>query len=127
VAHLYHFCALLPASQHVDLRPDFIYAQDKPAKVILPLCVDAAVRVAYSRRTWLSEGNAKKDAAFEAYVALYKAGLVNDNLMPLLKHDSIEELTMGVQKRPSIVKASAQMNPWIEVARAWAIRLDQNE
>jgi dsRNA-specific ribonuclease len=120
VAHLYHFCALLPASQHVDLRPDFIFADDKPAKVILPLCVDVAVREAHGRRIWLSERNSKKDAAFEAYVALYEAGLVNDNLMPLLKHDSIEEeFTMAVEKRPSIVQASAQMEPWTEVARAW--------
>jgi dsRNA-specific ribonuclease len=88
------------------------------------LCVDAAVRVAYGRRIWLSERNAKKDVAFEAYVALHKAGLVNDNLMPLLKHESIEEeLALGIEKRPSIVRASAQMNPWIEVARAWSCQV----
>jgi dsRNA-specific ribonuclease len=88
------------------------------------LCVDAAVRVAYSREIWQSERNAKKDAAFEAYVALYKNGLVNDNLMPLLKHDSIEdEFAMGIEKRPSIVQASAQINPWIGVARAWSYQV----
>jgi dsRNA-specific ribonuclease len=68
----------------------------------------------------MSERNAKKDAAFQAYVALYKAGLVNDNLMPLLKDELFEEeLPMGVEKRPSMVEASAQINPWIEVASAW--------
>jgi dsRNA-specific ribonuclease len=121
VAHLYHFCALLPASQHADLRPEFICPEGKPAKVILPLSVDVAVREAHGRRAWLSERNAKKDAAFEAYIALFKAGLVNDHLMPLLKHDSIEEeLTIGIEKRPSIVPASAQINPWTEIARAWS-------
>ncbi len=45
---------------------------------------------------------------------------MNDNLMPLMKHDSTEEeLATGVEKRPSIVQANAIMNPWIEVARAW--------
>lgn len=68
-----------------------------------------------------------KDAAFEAYVALYKAGLVNDNLMPLLKHESTEdELAMGIEKRSLIVQASAQMNPWIEVARAWSRQVGPN-
>jgi hypothetical protein len=68
-----------------------------------------------------------KGAAFEAYVALYKAGLVNDNLMPLLKHESTEEeLAMGIEKRSSIVQASAQMNPWIEVARAWSRQVGPN-
>ena len=47
--------------------------------------------------------------------------LVNDNLMPFLKNESIEEeLAMGIEKRLSVVQASAQMNPWIEVARAWS-------
>jgi hypothetical protein len=27
---------------------------------------------------------AKKDAAFQGYIALYREGLVNDNLLPLL-------------------------------------------
>lgn len=48
---------------------------------------------------------------------------MNDNLMPLLKHESIEELAMGIEKRPSIVQASAQMNPWVEVARAWSCQV----
>lgn len=123
VSHLYHFCALLPASPYVDVRPVFIFTPGKPAKVLLPLCVDAAVRVAYSQRIWLSERNAKKDAAFQSYVALYKAGLVNDNLMPLLKDDPFqEEFARGVEKRPSLAQASAQINPWIDVASAWIRR-----
>jgi dsRNA-specific ribonuclease len=86
----------------------------------LPLSVDAAVRYAQSQKIWQSERNARKDAAFEAYVALYKAGLVNDNLMPLLKKDYAgEELKSGVEKRPSMVEASQQYNPWVGVAQAW--------
>ena len=122
--HLYHFCATLPTTQYVDLRPDFICSADAAglvrATVILPLSVHEKVRTATSRTAWESEKNAIKDAAFEAYVALYKAGLVNDNLLPL-RHDEVtDELTTStVEKRASIVKVREQLNPWINIARAW--------
>jgi hypothetical protein len=90
VTRLNYFCSRLLAIQHVDCHPEFIFAENAPAKVVLLLCVDAAVRIAWSRKIWLSEQNARKDAAFEAYMALYRAGLVNDNLIPLLKTDPME-------------------------------------
>lgn len=132
VAHLYHFCATLPAKDYADLRPEFICSEDKGglvrAKVILPLSVNEKVRIAESRDSWMCEKNAMKDAAFEAYIALYRAGLVNDNLLPLLRHDAIEdELTMStVEKRASIVIVHEQLNPWIEIARAWTKSEDSN-
>lgn len=125
IKHLYHFCATLPAREYVDMRPDFICYNSgtfqKPsisAKVILPLSVNEAVRIAASHRTtWLSEKNAIKDAAYEAYLALYRAGLVNDNLLPLLRHDPLlEELTNSViESRPSLVAVSEQLDIWSTV------------
>ncbi len=124
VAHLYHFCVTLPKKEYADLRPEFICDESGGlvrAIVILPLSVNEKVRTAESQRSWLSEKNAMKDAAFVAYVALYHAGLISDNLLPLLRHDPVrDELTSStVEKRASIVSVRDQMNPWNEVARAW--------
>jgi hypothetical protein len=124
VAHLYHFCATLPKKEYADLRPEFICDESGGlvrARVILPLSVNEKVRTAESQGSWLSEKNAIKDAAFVAYVALYHAGLISDNLLPLLRHDQVtDELTSSTaEKRTSIVSVRNQMNPWNEVARAW--------
>jgi dsRNA-specific ribonuclease len=118
VSHLYHFCATLPAKAYVDLRPDFICtevdANRQRARVILPLSVDAAVRFASSKDTWTSEKNAIKDAAFEAYLGLYRAGLVNDNLLPLLRHgiDVTELTSTRIETRASLMEVNEQMVPW---------------
>jgi dsRNA-specific ribonuclease len=48
MAHLYQFCATLPAKEYVDLRPDFICSDDGRGQircqVILPLSVNANLR-----------------------------------------------------------------------------------
>jgi dsRNA-specific ribonuclease len=94
-----------------------------PPKVVLPLCVDASVRIAQGRNNLgdkYSEKNAKKDAAFEAGVALYKAGLLNDHLMPLLpKIDMGNELGETLEKPPSMVQAKPLIQPWVQVAQTW--------
>ncbi|TVY48374.1 Dicer-like protein [Lachnellula occidentalis] len=120
--HLYHFCAKLPATEYVDLRPEFICTEDEGlvrATVILPLSVDKMVRVASSQTSWSSEKNAIKDAAFEAYMALYKAGLVNDHMLPLLRHgvDVDDLLSSKVETRASLMTVKDQLNPWIGVAQ----------
>jgi hypothetical protein len=122
--HLYHFCATLPAKEYVNRRPEFICSgvgAGLRARANLPLSVDAAARTTESQNLSLSGKNAIKDAAFEAYVALYKAGLVNDNLLPLLRHDEItDELTSStVEKRASIMSLNELRNPWIDIAKAW--------
>ncbi|KAF7895452.1 uncharacterized protein EAF01_009414 [Botrytis porri] len=126
LAHLYHFCSVLTTKDFVDLRPDFIYSSNSgskyvSAKVVLPGSVSQILRVHRSRRSWLSEKSAAKDAAFEAYLALYKGGLVNDNLLPLMVHDKvIDELTSKpVDTRASFLEVKERFNPWIDIARAW--------
>jgi dsRNA-specific ribonuclease len=126
ISHLYHFCATLPAKEFGNTTPDFIFSSEPGseyvrAKVVLPPSVSEKVRVHESRGVWLSEKQAAKDAAFEAYVALYNAGLINDNLLPLMVHDElIDELTSKpVDTRASLVTVKERMNPWLEVARAW--------
>ncbi|KAM0128328.1 hypothetical protein ACHAP3_008380 [Botrytis cinerea] len=124
--HLYHFCSVLTTKDFVDLRPDFVYSSELGseyvrAKVILPGSVSKPLRVHESRGSWLSERSAAKDAAFEAYSALYRGGLVNDNLLPLMVHDKvIDELTSKpVDTRASLLEVKERLNPWIDIARAW--------
>ncbi|TVY20766.1 Dicer-like protein 2 [Lachnellula arida] len=122
LSHLYHFCATLPRKEYVDLRPEFICTEVGGlvrATVILPLSVNENVRVASSQTSWSSEKNAIKDAAFEAYMALYKAGLVNDHMLPLLRRgvDVDDLLSSKVETRASLMTVKDQLNPWIGVAQ----------
>ncbi|QSZ33077.1 hypothetical protein DSL72_002662 [Monilinia vaccinii-corymbosi] len=130
MVHLHHFCSVLTAKEFVDPRPDFVYSSESgskygqarcKARVILPISVPESLRVHESRGTWLSEKGAAKGAAFEAYVALYKGGLVNDNLLPLMVHDRlIDELTSKpVDTRPSLLMVKEILDPWFDITRAW--------
>ncbi|MCJ1246310.1 Dicer-like protein 2 [Trapelia coarctata] len=115
---------------------EFVYADPKPifsfeevsiapqarliqGRVVLPKSVDVSARQAQGQAFWKSERLAKQDAAFEAYVALYRAGLVNDNLLPLVAYD--EEALKAyseVEKRPGLVFAKQQLSPWPALAVA---------
>ena len=60
------------------------------------------------------------DAAFEAYVGLYHAGLVNDNLLPLPNYDKdAAKAYAEVAKRPAVANINAKYDPWPAVAAAW--------
>ncbi|KAL9001364.1 MAG: hypothetical protein Q9169_000255 [Polycauliona sp. 2 TL-2023] len=128
VSHLYHFCATLPISQLSRIAPFFTYQDSSrgegeravTAKVVLPISVDVSVRNASSQSTWMSEKNAKRDAAFEAYKQLYNAGLISDNLLPIRGDDEdIADVKAEVGKMPSLVQVASQANPWGLVARLW--------
>ena len=128
VQHLYHFCATLPAAPYVDSNPIFTFEEHDSggdrifvsAKVLLPNSVDVSVRSACSKSSWITEKMARKDAAFEAYKALHHAGLVNDNLLPLGHVDeAVDEAYGAVEKRPSIVKVSDQIDVWPSIAQCW--------
>ena len=88
------------------------------ATVTLPTSIESSLRQFSSSQLWRSQINARRDAAFEAYIALYRAGLVNDNLLPLLSHDEAE-VSSAVEKRPSLVICAEQFNPWSKIAIAW--------
>ena len=122
VTHLHHFCAKVTADRFVDPRPQFTKIEDHYGgehqstsvrmKVILPPTLKQELRTATSTKSWASEKNAKRDAAFEAYLNLYRAGLVNDNLLPL-EIMNPDELTMDwTDGGPAIVSASDLTNPW---------------
>ena len=90
------------------------------AEVTLPVCVDPSVRQTLGQSTWITEKSAKRDAAFEAYVRLYHAGLISENLLPISIYDeSIAEAETIVQKIASLVEISGQIDPWRSVAQSW--------
>ncbi|KAK5684556.1 Dicer-like protein 2 [Elasticomyces elasticus] len=120
-AHLNHFCSVstLQASNYVDTRPDYFAEKTADglkwaATVTLPSFLHQDIRTASSRETWLSEAAAINDAAFEAYVALYKAGLLNDNLLPLVKEPVVEEGEHVDQ--PSLIEVADRLDPWAVLA-----------
>ena len=61
---------------------------------------------------------AKKDAAFQGYIALYREGLINDNLLPLL--GEVEEISAGVETRSAFEDVSTIRNPWEDISKAWS-------
>ncbi|KAJ0328105.1 hypothetical protein COL5a_005309 [Colletotrichum fioriniae] len=122
--HLDHICRILSPGEFIDWRPDYIIdktntngAPDLRATVHLPSYLPASVRSTESHLTWKSEQNATKDAAFQAYRNLYKAGLVNDNLLPFKPEDFVP----GIDKRAAILQVNGLLNAWIGVAKAWKV------
>lgn len=119
--HLEHFCRLLARGEFVDARPDYIIGHSSDAAeatmtatVILPSTLPRNVRTANSKYLWKSEKNATKDAAFQAYLALYNAGLVNDHLLPFEP-----EQIPGIETRAAIERVESVFVPWAHVAQAW--------
>ncbi|OAR02866.1 hypothetical protein LLEC1_01755 [Akanthomyces lecanii] len=119
--HLEHFCRVVSPGQYTDSRPDYVvkFAEDGDnlavsAEVFLPATLPGKLRRFQSSRPWKSEANAMKDAAFQAYLALFRAGLVNKNLLPLETN-----IDFGVETRAAIVGVQTLFEPWTEVASAW--------
>lgn len=86
--------------------------------MILTSVLEPSLREISGKGSWKTERMAKRDAAFQAYLALYKAGLVNDNLMP--KHcEGRSDTAEPIEKRQNLVRISARFNPWIGIAKMW--------
>ncbi|KAK2819432.1 hypothetical protein FQN49_007854 [Arthroderma sp. PD_2] len=120
--HLYHFCSTL-CCEFADNQPEFVVSKavvgdSITAKVLLPTVLDPKFREFEGVQTWKTEKMAKRDAAFQAYLQLYKAGLVNDHLMP--EHcQTTDEETAQIEKRSSMATCSEVFNPWLTVASRW--------
>ncbi|KAI1376087.1 hypothetical protein F4677DRAFT_95475 [Hypoxylon crocopeplum] len=122
-SHLEHFCRKISTQQHADSRPYYIFKQTHTslgppqitATVVLPMSLLPELRRVESSGLWYSEKNASKDAAFQAYVAIYRAGLLNDNLLPPLRDDFLED----IETRAGLTEVHGRWNPWTRIARAW--------
>ncbi|KAK0849210.1 Dicer-like protein 2 [Friedmanniomyces endolithicus] len=123
-AHLSHFCSVstLRVSNYVDTRPDYVAQQSAKgwtAIVTLPSFLHEDIRTASSAEVWHSEAAAIKDAAFEAYVALHKADLLSDNLLPLVAEPSPEEGEQHADQ-PSLVEVADRTSSWCPLAHQMA-------
>lgn len=113
---------MLPTDQYVGNQPTISFEEDSTrlvrGTVTLPNSVHPAVRRAQGKRWWRTEKAAGKDAAFQAYKALWEYGLVNDNLLPLTRKPELrlaEDMAM-----PAILECSAQYDPFMEMSLDWA-------
>lgn len=62
---------------------------------------------------------AQKDAAFQAYMALHFAGLVNDNMLPARQETDDQAAQFQIpDHRPALVEVAPPFDPWISVARS---------
>lgn len=120
--HLDHFCRALSRGEFIQARPDYITKMDHidtgtvwTCTVVLPSFLPADVRKAEGSQPWPNEKAAIKDAAFQAYVKLYHAGLLNDNLLPYAPKE-----IPGIEAREPISLVDHSFSPWIQVARDWA-------
>lgn len=121
-SHLDHFCATLSSRKYVDFSPDYLIEKvvDEhalagtpnliKATVLLPVSLPPEIRQATSIRAWSSETNACKDAAFQAYRALYEAELIDDHLLPLKE----EDFGIEIEGRPGmIVSNTPDVSPFV--------------
>ncbi|KJZ70376.1 hypothetical protein HIM_10220 [Hirsutella minnesotensis 3608] len=118
---LQHFCSTLCKGEFVESHPEYILKRHSDgstpylsAIVLLPPFVPESLRRICGCRTWLSEKNATKDAAFQAYLALYKAGLINENLLPFRFDNS-----SGIESRTAETIVQPPYNPWYRITEAW--------
>ncbi|KAI2632049.1 hypothetical protein GGR54DRAFT_582008 [Hypoxylon sp. NC1633] len=127
-SHLEHFCSKISLRQYIHSRPYYIFERTHisgqifphvTATVVLPMSLPPNLRRVEGSGLWYSEKNAAKDAAFRAYVAIYKAGLLNDNLLPLK-----DEFLQDSESRAGMTEAHEQWNPWIRIAHAWCHETD---
>jgi dsRNA-specific ribonuclease len=125
--HLEHFCSKLPKVAYVDEpRPEFVLIRAAgvgiSAKVILPTFVDTELRQ-FSGSLCKTERMAKREAAFQAYLGLYRAGLVNDNLLPAVVPEMQDAMSIQIESRESMCQTTSRLNPWREIATSF----DMNE
>lgn len=108
---------------YTETRPEFIMIEDLvgnyfTGRVILPSLIDPSLRETRGISAWKTERMAKRDAAFQAYIRLYEAGLVNDHLLP--RHcESRYQAGTHIEKRANFEKVNGPINPWIAVAQEW--------
>jgi dsRNA-specific ribonuclease len=124
VSHIHHFCACLPPDPYVDLSPAYSYTENPrteliSATVTLPACLIPEVRTAKALREWRTERSAARDASFQAYTALYQAGLLNDHMLPL-SHSWADEEQDDHEDMPATIEITPQLDPWKQFAQAWS-------
>ena len=120
---LQHFCSKLADTPFTPREPIYTFTPEPPASVqcsvLLPSGIAPSLRKFHSA-TWKAYKQARQDAAFEAVSGLYKAGLLDEHLMPALSADEeVSSALVEVIGRPSITLAEEQYDPLPAIAAAW--------
>src|SRR5690606_1778200 len=82
IPHLHPSSAVIPHSQYVDMRPYYYNQKDGDlwtCELTLPIAIPPELRKYRAKHMWKAEKMAERDAAFQAYINLYKNGLIDDN------------------------------------------------
>ncbi|KIX93481.1 uncharacterized protein Z520_10901 [Fonsecaea multimorphosa CBS 102226] len=129
---LARFCAKLPRTDESEQSSPIFCVEGEPgvevaAKVYLPTTLPPGLQNAESKFSWRTEKKAKQDAAFQAYLALYKAGLVTEHLLPpewpkeADTNCSIEQKDSddAIEKRESDYNVQSQQDPWPMLMELW--------
>ncbi|KAI0052736.1 P-loop containing nucleoside triphosphate hydrolase protein [Auriscalpium vulgare] len=138
IEHLNHFCSIIPHSGRGNHAP--VYDVDPPeyppewhsyggsmplydgpygCTVTLPKLVDPAFRTFSTPCLHRTKISAKRHVAFQAYMALYEHGLLNENLLPLTSvlepelEDEVRNLLKEVEKRDGTARVTSQLDPWV--------------
>ncbi|OAG37503.1 hypothetical protein AYO21_08235 [Fonsecaea monophora] len=121
---LSRFCAKLPRIDECEQSSPIFYLEGEPgvelvAKVVLPDTLPPSLRQAESKFTWRTERRAKQDAAFQAYLALYHAGVVTEYLLPP-EWPKKEDPDGSIEKRDREYDVQNQHDPWPTLMKQWA-------
>lgn len=134
LSHIAHFCSKLPSLTRNDVQP--IYDLDPPdypigyhaivsqtrnaprplnpgpfsATLTLPRLLPPELRVFHSMTLHDNKKNARKEAAFVAYKALFEAGLLNENL--LCSDDTSRNLNEASKSLRGGTLSLPQSDPW---------------
>ncbi|KAG8214301.1 hypothetical protein J3R82DRAFT_7412 [Butyriboletus roseoflavus] len=144
VSHLNYFCSVLPNSRHTrhvaiyDIDPPDLPEgwhafpdgqQDVPAyrgpfgcTLTLPKALPPELRVYTVERKYPSKRSAYQHVAFNAYLELHKAGLLNDHLLPLTSvvepelEEEVKDMLKDIEKRDGTASVTSQLNPWLPLS-----------
>lgn len=126
---LQRFCAKLPKKEGSDF-PELTYCVEGEngvavsARVYLPTSLPPHLHRFHSKEVWSTEKMAKNDAAFQAYLALYHAGLLTENLLPQeVPKDSDQRTANGSATGTvdSLCAVQSQYDPWPLVLDRWSV------
>lgn len=140
ISHVAHFCNTLRSVVRTEVQPIFdINPPDYPqgyhslvdsgltggplpkypgpygATLTLPRLLPPSQRVYSTEEKHKTKQAARRHVAFKAYVALHKAGLLNDNLLPLsssiapLQEAEVQNLLKDIEKREGMADVKQHM------------------
>ncbi|KAF9222860.1 P-loop containing nucleoside triphosphate hydrolase protein [Gyrodon lividus] len=143
VTHLNHFCSVLPSTRHgghlalYDIDPPdlpegwhsldaqqqrtaaYPYQGPYGCTLTLPKALPPELRAHRVEPKYPSKRLAYQHVAFNAYLKLYEAGLLNDHLLPLTSvvepelEEEVKNMLKDIEKRAGTASVTSQLNPWM--------------